>query len=697
MAHGKPRWAHLQAGTAYDVKIVGAKNLISPSPDRSLPDPFCTCEIVNKPSTKLQTAAAKATKDPVWDLHAAVEDVAQNDMFSFNVWDQVDSEQPATPPVSLGFASVQASLVAIKKGFIGDLKLIVPNRPSALTSALTVTISPAKRNSVRGSVQATGRAAAKMMALTTIQAAGKKAIRKPLIRKKSSSESSEGEGLTPQQAKKVRAELASRASAIERLKSELNEQRAVSSTVRVSVAQPSGASREAAAVSESREAQERKDVNPKRTAGQELKDEKQDERETIARQTDPVEDKETKDGDAEKAECQKVKEQKLNETELMACQIGLVEMREAWKKQEIVLEEKTAQAADSQLREEHAYEAALQQVEAHESQSSRQQQVTRAQEARAAVLEDELKQSRITGELLAEQAEARVIVVKGEMLQQRVEMTTVLGQQQAALQEEVQKAQLSTAQLRMKSELDEQTVQIQSQSFKAAHEQELADLRNEMLREITQLESCAAHSNDEETGDSDRCQKEDRAAIAELQLELQEQRQRHSKDRAELLEEASKQMLEQSKAAWQSGEAAMAGLRSELAEHRVQLEERGRQASSTSDVLVSALRAELAGARSELTAERGQRSTMDERRHAAFELARGEYASLRSTLEARIEAWRADASLAGQISEKTGVQVTTPGLLDFRSAHGASRMWGSRASHASAVKTHWPRRTSLQS
>jgi hypothetical protein len=81
-----PKDAEQEADVRCFVTIKAAHNLRSADwGGRS--DPYCTCEIINKPKSKFQTKVLFKTLEPVWDEEDELEDYDEDDDIRFEVWD----------------------------------------------------------------------------------------------------------------------------------------------------------------------------------------------------------------------------------------------------------------------------------------------------------------------------------------------------------------------------------------------------------------------------------------------------------------------------------------------------------------------------------------------------------------------------------------------------------------------------------
>jgi len=84
---GKESWVGIEDVTVLEVSILGAlglhnKDWIGKS------DPYCICQIVEKPHTKIQTETVTDRLDPVWGFEAGIVSYAKGDALRFEVFDQ---------------------------------------------------------------------------------------------------------------------------------------------------------------------------------------------------------------------------------------------------------------------------------------------------------------------------------------------------------------------------------------------------------------------------------------------------------------------------------------------------------------------------------------------------------------------------------------------------------------------------------
>lgn len=70
------------------VTIVSARDLCSTPGVRStaLVDPYCTCEVVGKPHTRIRTKVLARTADPVWNHQESIADFTIGESLVFNIW-----------------------------------------------------------------------------------------------------------------------------------------------------------------------------------------------------------------------------------------------------------------------------------------------------------------------------------------------------------------------------------------------------------------------------------------------------------------------------------------------------------------------------------------------------------------------------------------------------------------------------------
>lgn len=79
-----------EQGKRLRVKIIGARGLRAA--DWALTggksDPYCVCEIVGKPYSKVETPVIWKDLNPVWNFESEINDFALGDSLVFNVWDK---------------------------------------------------------------------------------------------------------------------------------------------------------------------------------------------------------------------------------------------------------------------------------------------------------------------------------------------------------------------------------------------------------------------------------------------------------------------------------------------------------------------------------------------------------------------------------------------------------------------------------
>lgn len=82
------------------VKICSARGLrdtdFMPGKDKS--DPYCVCEIMGKPDSKVTTPVVQDDLNPVWDFTAVMEGYEDGDILKFAIWDSDDTGHPAAKP-----------------------------------------------------------------------------------------------------------------------------------------------------------------------------------------------------------------------------------------------------------------------------------------------------------------------------------------------------------------------------------------------------------------------------------------------------------------------------------------------------------------------------------------------------------------------------------------------------------------------
>merc|ERR1719382_1760886 len=84
--------------------------------DDTEPEPYCVCEILDKPESKFKTAPMNATFNPSWKHIDEVEDFQRGDVLTFSV---------KSDDVLLGQATLEHSEI-YPKGFVGDVRLEIP-------------------------------------------------------------------------------------------------------------------------------------------------------------------------------------------------------------------------------------------------------------------------------------------------------------------------------------------------------------------------------------------------------------------------------------------------------------------------------------------------------------------------------------------------------------------------------------------
>lgn len=74
-----------------DITLIGARGLRNADSVKvkgeGLSDPYCTCEIVGKPHSRIKTRLVKDSLDPIWDYQGEIQDFEDGDSLTFCVWD----------------------------------------------------------------------------------------------------------------------------------------------------------------------------------------------------------------------------------------------------------------------------------------------------------------------------------------------------------------------------------------------------------------------------------------------------------------------------------------------------------------------------------------------------------------------------------------------------------------------------------
>jgi len=89
-------------------------------------EPYCICEISNRPSAKLKTQSVTDTSDPIWDYHGELPGFRPHDFLYFQVYhsDLCSCDQ------LLGVARLESKSV-LSRGFWGEIELEVDGKPSS--------------------------------------------------------------------------------------------------------------------------------------------------------------------------------------------------------------------------------------------------------------------------------------------------------------------------------------------------------------------------------------------------------------------------------------------------------------------------------------------------------------------------------------------------------------------------------------
>jgi len=102
------------------IVIVSARGLRNADGGIGKSDPYCSCEVVNKPHTKCQTKVANDNLDPVWNEQLTIVDYTQGDVLRFTVYDKdFGSKQDE----SLGTVALTKKQLTAQ-GFDGELNLM---------------------------------------------------------------------------------------------------------------------------------------------------------------------------------------------------------------------------------------------------------------------------------------------------------------------------------------------------------------------------------------------------------------------------------------------------------------------------------------------------------------------------------------------------------------------------------------------
>lgn len=112
-------------GRTLRVIILGARNLPNADYDRFRPgglsDPYCTCEILGKPQSKITTRVIEDTLNPTWHHESRMSDFSGGDSLLFRIWDKDEgkSDDLLVEPVELSAAQLLGPT-----GFEGSLQLV---------------------------------------------------------------------------------------------------------------------------------------------------------------------------------------------------------------------------------------------------------------------------------------------------------------------------------------------------------------------------------------------------------------------------------------------------------------------------------------------------------------------------------------------------------------------------------------------
>eukprot|EP00441_Pelagodinium_beii_P035171 CAMPEP_0197629462 /NCGR_PEP_ID=MMETSP1338-20131121/7298_1 /TAXON_ID=43686 ORGANISM="Pelagodinium beii, Strain RCC1491" /NCGR_SAMPLE_ID=MMETSP1338 /ASSEMBLY_ACC=CAM_ASM_000754 /LENGTH=832 /DNA_ID=CAMNT_0043200501 /DNA_START=18 /DNA_END=2516 /DNA_ORIENTATION=+ len=122
------------------VKIIGARQLRDADtlPGQGLSDAYCTCMIVGKPETTVQTRVIPNNLNPVWDESFYLRDYCPGDYLRFHVYDQDNSRLKKDD--SLGSVTAPSEKIE-PDGFQGELLLGHAGRN--IEAYLSVEITPA--------------------------------------------------------------------------------------------------------------------------------------------------------------------------------------------------------------------------------------------------------------------------------------------------------------------------------------------------------------------------------------------------------------------------------------------------------------------------------------------------------------------------------------------------------------------------
>merc|ERR1712008_224413 len=106
-------------------------------PGQSKPDPYCICEIANRPSAKLKTRFVTNTLNPIWEYYGELPGFRPDDVLFFQVYDSDRSLCLGND--LLGIAKLESKRV-LPHGFWGEIELEIDGTPSS--AFLKVMVNP---------------------------------------------------------------------------------------------------------------------------------------------------------------------------------------------------------------------------------------------------------------------------------------------------------------------------------------------------------------------------------------------------------------------------------------------------------------------------------------------------------------------------------------------------------------------------
>lgn len=122
------------ATQSFNIKLIGASGLRA-ADWNGKSDPFCTCEILNKPNTKIQSQVIKKDLNPVWNFDSQISGFVAGDKLAFRVWD----EDWGRDPDFLGEVLMNSDQL-LPNGFSGELEL--QNAGDGINARLRLEVTP---------------------------------------------------------------------------------------------------------------------------------------------------------------------------------------------------------------------------------------------------------------------------------------------------------------------------------------------------------------------------------------------------------------------------------------------------------------------------------------------------------------------------------------------------------------------------